>query len=92
LERTNKAVFSLSTTATMTLSRLVAARALRTMAQVRPAQIPVRLRIQIAVANSTKFTVKRLPTPCIKLAAADLVPFNPCFSGLLTKLKTRLRN
>jgi hypothetical protein len=32
--------------------------------------------IQIAVANSGKFTVKQLPTPCIKLAAADLVPLN----------------
>ena len=31
---------------------------------------------QIAVANSAKFTVKQLPTPCIKLAAADLVPLN----------------
>jgi hypothetical protein len=32
--------------------------------------------IQITVANSAKFTVKQLPTPCIKLAAADLVPLN----------------
>jgi hypothetical protein len=34
------------------------------------------LLIQIAVANSAKFTVKQLPTSCIKLAAADLVPLN----------------
>ena len=61
----------LATMATMSLSRRVAARAFRTVAQVRPAQIPVRFD-----ANSAKFTVKQLPTPCIKLAAADLVPLN----------------
>jgi hypothetical protein len=37
--------------------------------------------IQIAVANSAKFTVKQLPTPCIKLAAADLVPLCMASSG-----------
>jgi hypothetical protein len=48
---------------------------------------------QIAVANSAKFTVKQLPTPCIKLAVpfdlgnhpARLVPA----SGLIGEVRVR---
>jgi hypothetical protein len=55
--------------ATMSLSRLMAAR-------FDPRKSQSVLLSQIAVANSANFTVKQLPTPCIKLAAADPVPLN----------------